>query len=228
MTAIEFDAVSKRYKQRSVLSNLSFQIKQGERVVIFGPSGCGKTTVLRLIAGFIAPDAGTVRIRGEKVAADGTIHISPERRSLAMAFQDLALWPHMTVYENLEFVLRAQRLGRQERRQRIEAMLTRVRLEEYAAAYPNQLSGGQQQRVAIARALVTGPLALLLDEPLSNLDDELKEELSGYLLDLHAQTAFTLVYITHSREEARRIGTRTITLDGAKEVSNALDHAGKD
>jgi ABC-type Fe3+/spermidine/putrescine transport system ATPase subunit len=228
MRAIEFDGVSKRYGERSVLSNLSFQFDQGERIVIFGPSGCGKTTVLRLLAGFVAPDSGAIRIRGEEVAANGRIRVGPERRNVGMVFQDLALWPHLTVYQNLEFPLKAQRVGAEIRKRRIDDMLDRVRLADFAGVYAAQLSGGQQQRVAIARALIAEPLALLMDEPLSSLDDELRHELCDHLLDLHAQTGFTLVYITHSKEEARRIGTRTVSLRDAREVTYAVDHARKD
>ena len=133
-----------------------------------------------------------------------------------MVFQDLALWPHFTVYQNLEFALKARRLPEKIRSARIAEMLARVRLEEWRDAYPGHLSGGQQQRVAIARALVAQPVALLMDEPLSNLDDDLRDELCGHILELHSQLRFTLVYVTHSKQEMRTIGTRSILLrDGA-------------
>jgi ABC-type Fe3+/spermidine/putrescine transport system ATPase subunit len=219
MSAIDFQEVSKRYGKRTALSQLSFQIEKGERIAIHGPSGCGKTTVLRLLAGFLSPDKGAIRIANEEVAANGKIQVGPERRKLGMVFQDLALWPHLTVYQNLEFALKAQGLTGSVRKRRIDEVLARVRLEDFGAAYPARLSGGQQQRVAIARALVAQPLALLMDEPLSNLGDDLKEELCSHLLELHAQLGFTLVYVTHSKEEMRRIGTRAILLRDGKEVS---------
>jgi len=218
VSAIEFQDVSKRYGNRTVLSRLSFQIERGERIAIHGPSGSGKTTVLRLLAGFATPDEGVVRIANRDVAANGKLLVEPDTRNLGMVFQDLALWPHMTVYQNLEFALKAQSLAAELRKQRIDEVLARVRLAESGGAYPARLSGGQQQRVAIARALVAQPLALLMDEPLSNLDDDLKDELCAHLLDLHSQLGFTLVYVTHSKEEMRRIGTRTILLRDGKEV----------
>jgi iron(III) transport system ATP-binding protein len=219
MSAIEFQGVSKRYGDRAPVDGLSFRIDEGERVVVHGPSGCGKTTVLRLVAGFLVPDAGRVLVGGKVVASDGTLLISPEHRHLGMVFQDLALWPHLTVPENLDFALKAQRLAGEVRRQRIMDMLARVHLNGSAEVYPTRLSGGQQQRVAIARALVAQPLAVLMDEPLSNLDDELRDELCGQILDLHAQLGFTLVYVTHSKEEMHRIGTRAIRLREGKEES---------
>ena len=215
MSAIEFQNVSKRYGDRTVIQDLSFQIQSGERVVIHGPSGCGKTTVLRLMAGFLAPDAGTIFIGGQEVAGRGRILSGPEDRKLGMVFQDLALWPHLTVRQNLDFALKAQGLSGPIRKKRITEMLARVRLAGTELVYPTRLSGGQQQRVAIARALVSQPLALLMDEPLSNLDDELKEELCSQLLNLHAQLGFTLVYVTHHKEEIRRMGTRAIPLRAA-------------
>ncbi|MBZ5677198.1 MAG: ABC transporter ATP-binding protein [Acidobacteriia bacterium] len=219
MSAIELQKVWKTYGGRSVVSHLSFRIEKGERVTIHGPSGSGKTTVLRMLAGFLAPDEGVVLIGGQEVAANGKIHVGPEHRNLGMVFQDLALWPHLTVYQNLEFALKAQGLTADVRRQRIGEVLARVRLDEFSGTYPARLSGGQQQRVAIARALVAQPLALLMDEPLSNLDDDLKDELCTHLLDLHAQLGFTLVYVTHSKEEMRKIGNRAILLKDAKGVS---------
>ena len=219
MSAIEFENVSKRYGDKAAVDGLTFRIAEGERVVVHGPSGCGKTTVLRLVAGFLAPDAGRVLVGGKVVASDGTVLISPEHRRLGMVFQDLALWPHFTVAQNLDFALKAQRLTGELRRQRITDMLARVHLNGSADTYPAQLSGGQQQRVAIARALVAQPLAVLMDEPHSNLDDELRDELCGQILDLHAQLGFTLVYVTHSREEMGRIGTRAIRLREGKEES---------
>jgi iron(III) transport system ATP-binding protein len=212
MSAIEFQGVSKRYGDRAAIDDLSFRIDEGERVVVHGPSGCGKTTVLRLVAGFLAPDAGSVLVGGKVVASDGKVLIDSEHRRLGMVFQDLALWPHLTVAQNLDFALKARRLAGGIRRQRITDMLTRVHLSGSADAYPARLSGGQQQRVAIARALVAQPLAVLMDEPLSSLDDELRDELCGQILDLHAQLGFTLVYVTHSKEEMRRIGARAIRL----------------
>lgn len=219
VSTIQFQGVSKRYGEQRVLWGLSFQIESGERVVIHGPSGCGKTTVLRLLAGFMAPDEGTILIGAQEVATNGRILIGPEHRRLGMVFQDLALWPHLTVSQNLDFALKAQGIAAEVRKQRIGEMLARVRLEGFEQSYPTRLSGGQQQRVAIARALVAQPLALLMDEPLSNLDDKLKDELCGQLLDLHAQLGFTLVYVTHSKEELRRIGNRAILLRDGRKIS---------
>jgi ABC-type Fe3+/spermidine/putrescine transport system ATPase subunit len=159
MTAIEFQNVSKHNGDRLVLSDLSFQIEQGERVSVQGPSGSGKTTMLRLLAGFLAPGEGEIWIGDQKVTTKGKLLVPPEHRRLGMVYQDLALWPHLTVYQNLEFVLKAQGLSAKVRRERIEEALERVRLEDFMTAYPAQLSGGQQQRVAIARALVARPVA---------------------------------------------------------------------
>jgi len=219
MSALEFQEVSKKYDGRMALSRLSFQIERGERIVIHGPSGCGKTTVLRLLAGFLAPDEGSIRIEGKEVGANGKVCIGPESRRIGMVFQDLALWPHLTVNQNLEFALKAQGLEAAVRKERIGEVLARVRLGDLGELYPARLSGGQQQRVAIARALVAQPLALLMDEPLSNLDDDLKDDLSSHLLELHTRLGFTLVYVTHSKEEMRKIGTRAILLRDGKEVS---------
>ena len=219
MSALEFQNISKNYGPRTVVRDLTFQIQNGERLVVHGPSGCGKTTVLRMLAGFLAPDSGAILIGGKQVATNNRVLIGPEHRSLGVVFQDLALWPHLTVYQNLEFALKAQGLSGQIRARRIGEMLARVRLAGFEGSYPTRLSGGQQQRVAIARALVAQPLALLMDEPLSNLDDELKDELCGQILDLHSQLGFTLVYVTHGREEMRRIGTRAILLREGKGVA---------
>jgi ABC-type Fe3+/spermidine/putrescine transport system ATPase subunit len=175
--------------------------------------------VLRLLAGFLAPDAGPILIGGQEVTRNGQIITGPERRRMGMVFQDLALWPHLTVYQNFEFALKAQGITENARKQRIMDMLARVRLGDSEQVYPARLSGGQQQRVAIARALVAQPLALLMDEPLSNLDDDLKDQLCEQLLSLHAQLGFTLVYVTHSKEEMRRIGNRAILLRDGREVT---------
>jgi ABC-type Fe3+/spermidine/putrescine transport system ATPase subunit len=218
MTSIEFQHVRKSYGENPVLRDLSLLIKEGERIAIHGPSGCGKSTVLRLLAGFLAPDRGTIRIGNQVVSSDGKIVVPSERRRLAMVFQDLALWPHLTVSGNLEFVLRAQNVSSSERAKRISDMLDRVRLSQFLDVYPQRLSGGQQQRVAIARALIGRPDGLLMDEPLASLDDELREQLCIEILDLHSQLGFTLVYVTHNKDEMRRMGSRAILLTNSKEV----------
>ncbi len=212
MALIVFDAVSKSYSSKTVVHDFSLSVERGERVAILGPSGCGKTTVLRLLAGFIAPEAGTISIDGEVVANNGKLLQRPEQRRISMVFQDLALWPHLTVEGNLEFGLKAQGIPKSERTQRINEILELVEMGAYLRARPAQLSGGQQQRVALARALVLRPKALLMDEPLSNLDEELNQYLRGELLRLHAQLGFTLLYVTHDRAEAVEIGTRIVRM----------------
>lgn len=207
MAVIVFNAVSKSYSVQTVLHDFSLTVEDGQRVAILGPSGCGKTTVLRLLAGFIAPDIGTISIDGEVIAANGKILVRPEQRHIGMVFQDLALWPHLSVEGNLEFGLKAQGIPRTQRAQRITKILELVAMDSYRRSRPAQLSGGQQQRVALARALVLKPKALLMDEPLSNLDEELNKRLRQELLHLHAQLNFTLLYVTHDRSEAGEIGT---------------------
>ncbi len=212
MSAIQFHQVDKIYRGRRVFDCLSFTVEAGERVVLFGPSGCGKSTILLLIAGLVAPDAGEIHLDGMVVSTARRIHVVPQRRGVAMVFQDLALWPHMTVAQNIGFGLRARRVPDGERQRRIADIANLVGLGDYLNARPGELSGGEQQRLALARALALQPRFLLMDEPLSNLDAALSRRMRGEILRLHADLGFTLVYVTHSREEAQEIGTRTIEL----------------
>lgn len=213
MNAIELRAVSKAYEARTAVSGLSVSAERGERVALVGPSGCGKTTVLRLVAGLEVPDSGVIRIDGTLVAEHGRNLVEPEQRHIGMVFQDLALWPHMTVHEHLDFALRYdKRSKRTDRPSRIREVLEMVRLSDRAHAKPGELSGGEQQRVALARALVANPTIVLMDEPLSSLDPELNLHLRGEILRLHAELGFTLVYVTHSSEEAADLGSRVILM----------------
>ncbi len=213
MKIIEFENVSKHYGAEPAVRGFSLEIEKGERVVLLGPSGCGKTTVLRLLAGFIAPDTGRIMIDGEPVAADGRTLKEPEDRNLGMVFQDLALWPHLTVKGNLEFGLKAKGVAKQEREERILEMLKLVQMEKSIHAKPAELSGGQQQRVALARALVMHPRILLMDEPLSSLDPELNTRLRKEILRLQNDIGFALLYVTHNREEAFEIGSRIVVME---------------
>jgi ABC-type sugar transport system ATPase subunit len=208
MTAIELDAVSKTFADRVVLKELSLQVEYAERLVLFGPSGCGKTTILRLIAGLEIPDNGAIRIDGRLVAQIGKNLVPPEHRNLGMVFQDLALWPHMTVRGNLMFGLESRGIPKREAEARIQDVLRQVGLESRADAKPHQLSGGEQQRVALGRALVMRPSTLLMDEPLSSLDEERKQTIMSDLLGLQKQLSFTLIYVTHDRSEAQTIASR--------------------
>ncbi len=208
MSQVEFDRVSKAFDGRTVITELSIQIEKSERLVLFGPSGCGKTTVLRLLAGLEVPDKGSIQIDGQIVATTGKNVIMPENRNIAMVFQDLALWPHMTVGENLMFGLKARRISKADANERIAKMLESVGLNSRVDAMPHQLSGGEQQRVALARALVLRPPILLMDEPLSSLDEERKQTIAEDLIRLHNEFGFTLIYVTHDRTEANMIASR--------------------
>ncbi len=215
MSAIEFRSVAKTYRNGRGIDPLSFTIETGERIVLFGPSGCGKSTTLLLIAGLATPDSGDIAIDGKVVSTARRIFVPPQSRGIGMVFQDLALWPHMSVAENIAFGLRARRVPAVERKRRIDDIANVVGLGDYLNVRPGELSGGEQQRVAFARALALEPRILLMDEPLSNLDAALSRRLRTEILRLHAELAFTLVYVTHSRDEAKDIGMRTIELSVA-------------
>jgi ABC-type sugar transport system ATPase subunit len=221
--------VSKYYNDRQAVKDFSIEVEQGERIAILGPSGCGKTTVLRLLAGFIAPDTGSIAINGETVAAGGRNFKEPEERNLGMVFQDLALWPHLTVKGNLEFGLKAKGIPVKERERHINEILKLMQMEESIHATPANLSGGQQQRVALARALVMYPKILLMDEPLSSLDFELNVKLRKEILRIQQQIGFTLVYVTHNLEEAFDIATYVVVMknghiDRAGPVKEVKEH----
>ena len=212
MNAIELERITKIFDGRTVIHELSLEVRRAERLVLFGPSGCGKTTVLRLIAGLEAPDTGSIQIDGRIVARSRRILVSPEARNVGMVFQDLALWPHMSVGANLMFGLESARVPKAEAQSRIAEMLNRVGLESRIGARPHQLSVGEQQRVALARALVSRPSILLMDEPLSSLDDERKRTIASDLLGLQSQFGFTLIYVTHDRSEADMLASRVCQL----------------
>lgn len=213
MKTLLLESVSKRYGEKRVLDNFSLAVQPGERVALLGPSGCGKTTVLRLLAGLAAPDSGRVVLGKETVSNDGKILVPPERRNIGMVFQDLALWPHLTVHGNLAFGLKARGVPKPERERRIAEMLAAVQMEQNLHDRPAELSGGQRQRVALARALVLRPGILLMDEPLSSLDPRLNRRMRREILRLHEAFGFALLHVTHSREEADEIGTRIIVMD---------------
>ena len=213
---VKVENVSKVYNKIPVIREMSIDIEKGERVVILGPSGCGKTTLLRLIAGFIHPDKGKIAIDGKAVSDNGKCIIEPEGRQVGMVFQDLALWPHMSSYKNIEFGLKAKRVSKAEIRERIDAILEKVQMVEFRNTYPGELSGGQQQRIALARALVTRPKILLMDEPLSSLDADLRHVLMKEILRLQEELAITMIYVTHDREEAFSLATRIVVMKEGK------------
>ncbi|NOY23229.1 MAG: ABC transporter ATP-binding protein [Acidobacteria bacterium] len=227
MKIIELNSVSKTYNSGSAraLDNVSLKIGRGERVVILGPSGCGKTTILRLVAGFIAPDSGSISVGGKLVAKNGRVIVPPEKRHLGMVFQDLALWPHLTVKGNIEFGLKARGIAKAERVIRIRDILDLVGMADYSRRKPAELSGGQQQRVALARALVLEPGVLLMDEPLSSLDLELNVRLRKEILRLQEKFSFTLLYVTHDRNEAFDIATRIVIMDKGSVIDEKRNFA---
>jgi iron(III) transport system ATP-binding protein len=207
MASIQIAKLSKRYGAVTAVRELDLEVGDGEFVTLLGPSGCGKTTVLRCLAGFLVPDGGTIRVGGQAVSSPEGV-VPPERRGMGMVFQNYAVWPHKTVYENVVFGLEVRKLPKAEARQRVGRVLELVNLAGLEARYPSQLSGGQQQRVALARSLVVEPGILLLDEPLSNLDAKLRERMRWELKELQRRTAITFVYVTHDQAEAMALSDR--------------------
>jgi len=218
MPGITLKEVTKRYGDVAAVDGLSLQVEPGELVALLGPSGCGKTTTLRLVAGFLAPEAGEIWVGDRCLSAPGAV-VPPERRRMAMIFQSYALWPHMTVAENVAYGLRFKKgLSRAERARRVREMLQVVQLAGFEHRYPGELSGGQQQRVAVARALVVEPEILLLDEPLSNLDANLREEMRFEIRRLHEAFGITTLYVTHDQAEAMVISDRIAVLRAGRVV----------
>jgi ABC-type Fe3+/spermidine/putrescine transport system ATPase subunit len=196
-----------RFGQQLVLDHLSFQVRVGERLCLLGPSGCGKTTCLRTIAGFIVPSSGTIAINDTDMA-----NVAPEHRNIGILFQNYALFPHLSVYENVAFGLRMRRLSEPIIRSKVADALNLVRLLAARGKRPAMLSGGEQQRIAFARAIVIEPSLLLLDEPFSNLDARLRQELRGELLELLDQLNITTIMVTHDQEEAMGIANRIVVM----------------
>ncbi|OCA87742.1 spermidine/putrescine ABC transporter ATP-binding protein [Bacillus sp. FJAT-27225] len=203
MASIKIENVQKAFGKVIAVDHLNLEIKDGEFFTFLGPSGCGKTTTLRMIAGFYYPTKGVVRF-GEK---DMT-RVPPEKRNTGMVFQNYALFPHMTVFENVAYGLRVRKVGSAELKSRVQDVLKKVRLENYSDRQVSQLSGGQQQRVALARALVIEPEILLLDEPLSNLDAKLRDEMRSEILRLQKEYKITTIYVTHDQAEALSMSDR--------------------
>jgi iron(III) transport system ATP-binding protein len=211
MPGVTITGLTKRFGDVAAVAGLDLAVRPGELVALLGPSGCGKTTTLRLVAGFMAPDAGEIRVGDRVLSSPGAV-IPPERRRMAMIFQSYALWPHMTVAQNVAYGLRFAKGPRAERSGRVDEMLRAVQLAGYGARYPGELSGGQQQRVAVARALVVEPEILLLDEPLSNLDASLREEMRFEIRRLHERFEITTLYVTHDQAEAMVISDRAAVI----------------
>ena len=201
MASVELRGLTKRFGSLAVVDDVSLRIDHGKLVCLLGPSGCGKTTTLRLIAGFLEPTSGEIHV-GDRVVSSTARTLPPESRNMSMIFQSYALWPHMTVEDNITYGLRLRRLDRETIAKKLAAILATTRLEPLARRYPGELSGGQQQRVALARALIVEPETLLLDEPLSNLDANLREEMRFEIRRLHDQYRYTTVYVTHDQSEA--------------------------
>ena len=217
---LQLDGVSKRFASVAAVLDLTATIEAGEYFCILGPSGCGKTTLLRLIAGFEEPTAGRVVLAGSDVTG-----VPPEKRDVNIVFQSYALFPHMNVFENVAFGLRARRIADAQIREHVHDVLTLVRLREQSTRLPNQLSGGQQQRVALARALVMEPRVLLLDEPLSALDRHLRAAMQEELRRIHHETALTFIHITHDQTEALALGTRVAVMRAGRFVQVATPEA---
>jgi putative spermidine/putrescine transport system ATP-binding protein len=203
MAELELVNVAKRFKQADAVRNVSIKVGEGEFFSLLGPSGCGKTTTLRLIAGFIAPSVGQILLDGQDITP-----LPPERRDMGIVFQNYALFPHMTVFDNIAFGLRMRGMSRDDIQRQVRAALDQVDLHGYEERYEREMSGGERQRVALARALVIEPRLLLLDEPLGALDKKLREEIKYWIKDLQQQLGITTLYITHDQSEAMALSDR--------------------
>ena len=212
MSNIPIRNVKKCFGDTVVLRDFTQEFREGEFITLLGPSGCGKTTMLRMIAGFERPTQGEIAI-GEQVVSSKKVFIPPEKRDIGMVFQSYAVWPHMTVFDNVAYPLRIKKLPKGEVEHRVEALLQVVHLGRYAQRLPGQLSGGQQQRVALARALVMNPRLLLLDEPLSNLDAKLREGMRYEIKEIQRELGITVVYVTHDQTEAMAMSDRIVVIN---------------
>ena len=219
MSFLVLSGLEKRYGPLTVVKGVNLSVEKGKLVCLLGPSGCGKTTTLRLIAGFVPADGGEIRVGGKVVSStNGTV--PPEHRNMSMIFQSYALWPHMTVFQNVAYGLKLRKLPAGEIEKRARTILAVTQLTPLESRYPGELSGGQQQRVSLARALVVKPEILLLDEPLSNLDANLREEMRFEIRRLHDEFRYTTVYVTHDQAEAMTTADMIVVMnDGRIEQS---------
>ncbi|WP_431283586.1 ABC transporter ATP-binding protein [Humitalea sp. 24SJ18S-53] len=215
MSRLSIQGLTKAYGTNRVVDNIDLTLEEGEFVSLLGPSGCGKTTTLRMIAGFVDPNEGTISLNGEVISAHGAV-LPPEKRGMSMIFQSYAVWPNMTVAENVGFGLKLRKLSSEEIRRRVGEILEVVQMGHLAGRYPAELSGGQQQRVALARAIVVKPAVLLLDEPLSNLDANLREEMRFEIRRLHDEFRITTVYVTHDQSEAMATSDRIAVMNAGR------------
>ena len=211
MSSVTLERLRKRYRDVDVVSDVDLHIAEGELVVLLGPSGCGKTTTLRMIAGLVQPTAGHVRIGGEAVD-----HLPPRARNIGMVFQDYALFPNMTVRENIAFGLQERGVARERVETRVDEMLALIRMQPFADRYPAELSGGQQQRVALARALAYEPRVLLMDEPLGALDQRLREDMQREVARIQKSLAITTVFVTHDQHEAMVLADRIVVMNAGR------------
>ena len=209
--SVVFNGISYAFGSHQVLNHIDLRVEPGSIVALLGPSGCGKSTLLKLLAGLLQPQQGTLHF-GDRLIASDQFSTPPEQRDLGMVFQDYALWPHMSVAQNVAFPLLMRRVPTPERQQRVITALDRVGLADFAGRRPSDLSGGQQQRVALARAIIAEPKILLFDEPLSNLDRDLRESLCVEMASLLRQLGTTAVYVTHDRHEAEILADRIVWL----------------
>jgi ABC-type Fe3+/spermidine/putrescine transport system ATPase subunit len=217
--AVELRNVTKHFASHRALDEVTLTVAARESVVVLGPSGCGKTTLLRVIAGLDVPDEGEIWLGNVHAAGPRRSVVPSHRREIGFVFQDLALWPHLTVAGNLQFVLDGSNVPRVERSRRIDDALKLVRIDGFGSRFPHELSGGEQQRVALARALVGSPRLLLLDEPLSSLDAELRAAMRSELARLQRTLAVTTVYVTHDREDAAVLADRVIEMRAGRIVA---------
>jgi iron(III) transport system ATP-binding protein len=205
---VELKNLRKVYGKTVAVDGVDLEIGKGEFMTLLGPSGCGKTTTLRMVAGLIEPTEGEIRVGGKLLSSPGTKVVPPEKRNMGMVFQSFAVWPHMSVFENVAFPLHNLKMSKDEIRQRVHAALDMVKLAGLEDRYPSHLSGGQQQRVALARAMAVEPDILLFDEPLSNLDAKLREEMRFELKEIQRRIGVTSIYVTHDQAEAMAISDR--------------------
>ena len=220
MAFIEIQNLFKCFKKVVAINHIQLEVNKGEMLTLLGPSGCGKTTTLRCIAGLERPDEGDIVIDGKPMLSQG--FVQPSKRGIGMVFQNYAVWPHMKVYNNIVYGLKLQKLSKQEIKEKAQKVLELVGLDGLEDRYPSQLSGGQQQRVALARALVGNPKVLLLDEPLSNLDAKLREELRFEIKSLVRRMGITSVYVTHDQAEAMVISDRVAVMESGNVVQIGL------